>query len=338
MSRRDCLCRAIKQYMNDGVRRLIVPGRFEAVLHEGTTLDGLILDFVKKAELDYVLGSTCKALKDANPQAQAFHAALDRCLGLDKPAHPGRPRWYDHRLPLKKPLIDRDDLRDVLYKMLEADPENPRVMTVRGAAPGKTWCRWLIQHVAEELDLEPPVHMDLLEVGSVDGLARQLVDKLGLPYADFQARFSTEVREGKYFNNWLSGESRVFGRGRRWILVFDHIAKPGVPQDVSNTVIDLAIRAMNRELTNVWVILLDCPETDALEENDLPFEEEVKPIPKDMITDFVDWLVAQRRAAGDDGAAVPPEVRALIEQPFPLGKPELTLLRRRIVRWLREGP
>jgi hypothetical protein len=324
--------------MNDAIRRLIVPDRFAGVLHESTTLDGLILDFVKKAELDNSLVETCQTLKAENAQAREFHAELDRCLGLDNPTPSSRPRWYDHRLPLNKPLIDRDDLRAGLYKMLEADPENPRVMTVRGAAPGKTWCRWLIQHVAEELDLEPPVYIDLLGGESVDGLARQLVDKIGLPYTDFQARFSTEVREGKYFNNWFSGESRYFGSGKRWLLVFDHIAKDGVPQDVSNTVIDLAIRAMNRELTNVWVILLDCPVTDALEESDLPFEEEVKPIPKDLITDFVDWLVKHRRAAGDNNAAVPLDVQDLLEKPFPLGKQEMTLLRQRIVRWMREGP
>jgi hypothetical protein len=337
MSRRDCLRSVIEKYMNDPIRRRIVPGRFHGVLPDGTTLGGLILDFIAKAELDNSLHDLCRRLEDDNPN-KAFHAALEHCLGLDNPTSPGRPRWYDHRLPLKKPLIDREDLRAGLYKMLEADPENPRVMTIRGAAPGKTWCRWLIQHVADELDLESPVYLDLLGGDSVDGLARQLVDKLGLPYADFQERFSTEVREGKYLNNWLSGESRHFGKGKRWLLVFDHIAKDGVPQDVSNTVIDLAIRAMNRELTNVWVILLDCPVTDALEENDLPFEEEVKPIPKDMITDFVDWLVEHRRAAGDNNPVVPLDVQDLLQKPFPLGKPEMTLLRKRIVRWMREGP
>ena len=337
MSRRDCLRRAIETYMNDPIRRRIVPGRFDGVLPYGTTLGGLILEFIKRAERENSLMQSCAEIKVDNPNVE-FHAELDRCLGLDNPKNPGRPRWYDDRLPLKKPLIDREDLRASLYQLLEADPENPRVMTVRGAAPGKTYCRWLIQHVADELDLEPPVHVDLLEVESVDRLAKRLVDKLGLPYADFQARFSTEVREGKYFNDWLSGESRRFARDKRWLIVFDHIAKDGVPQDVSNTVIDLAIRAIKRELTNVWVILLDCPATEALEEDDLPFDEEVKPIPKDTITDFVDWLVALRRAAGDDDAAVPGEVQNLLQKPFPLGKREMTTLRQRIVRWLREPP
>jgi hypothetical protein len=337
VSRRDCLRKTIEKNMNDAIRRRIVPGRFEGVLPDGITLGQLILDHIKKTEIENTLNQTCAEMKADNLNPE-FHTELDRCLGLDNPTNPRRPRWYDDRLPLNKPLIDREDLRAGLYQMLEADPENPRVMTVRGVAPGKTYCRWLIQHVADELDLESPVHIDLLEVESVNRFAMRLVDKLGLSYADFQVRFSTEVREGKYFNDWLSGESRRFGRGKRWLMVFDHIAKNGVPQDVSNTVIDLAIRAIKRELINVWVILLDCPSTDALGEDDLPFEEEIKPIPKDMIIDFVDWLVELRRAAGDADASVPRNVQDMIEEPFPLGKPEMKKLRQRIVLWMRERP
>jgi hypothetical protein len=337
VSRRDCLCKTIAKYLNDPIRRRIVPNRFEGVLPERTTLPGLIQDAVLEAELDNALGRLCSDLKGDN-ENPAFHTELDKCLGLDNAENSTRPRWYDDKLPLMKPLIDREDLRAGLYQMLEADPGNPRVMTVRGTAPGKTYCRWLIQHVADQLDLELPVYVDLSEIGSVDRLARKLVDLLKLSYADFQTRFSTEVREGKYFNDWLAGESRRFGAGKRWLIVFDHIAKDGVSQDVSNTVIDLAMRAMRRELTNIWVVLLDCPVTDVLEEDDLPFEEEVAPIPKDLITDFVTWLVDVRRAAGDRAAAVPKEVSELLQKQFPLGKAELTALRRGIVRWMRTGP
>lgn len=323
--------------MNPEIRRQIVPGPLQDILPVGTTLPDLVAKFVHKADLESRIPELCEELKRDNPTSNRLHELLDQCLGRDNPLSTGRPRWYDDRLPMKKPLIDRDDLRDGLYQMLEADPSNPRVMMVRGTAPGKTYCRCLIQHVAAELGLERPVLIDLLEVDSVNRLAERLVDKLGLSYADLKVRFSTEVREGKYFNDWLSGRSRDFGADKRWLLVFDHLAKEGVPQDVSQTALDLAERAMNRDLTNVWIVLLDCPVTDALEE-DPPYEEEVRPITKQSIEKFIAWLLELRLAAGDANPQVPQEAQDLLQQTFPLQKAKLQALRNSLYRWMRQGP
>ncbi|NCC41016.1 MAG: hypothetical protein EOM21_16535 [Gammaproteobacteria bacterium] len=121
MYRRECLDRVIQKCMNDPIRHLIVPGRFRGVLPDGTTLGDLILDVIENAELDHSLREIYQRLESDNPNAE-FHVAMESCLGLGKPTSPGRPRWYDHRLPLNKPLIDRKDLRAGLYRVLEADP------------------------------------------------------------------------------------------------------------------------------------------------------------------------------------------------------------------------
>ena len=322
--------------MNPNIRQKVVPHRLQGVLPEGTTLEGLVAMFVNEADENNCLSELCVDLKDDNPSTD-FHKLLDHCLGFDNPFRTGRPRWYDDRLPGMQPFIGRDGLRSGLFDTLEAHPGNPRVMTVHGEAPGKTYCRCLVQHVARKLGFGPPILVNLFDAESVNRLAELIVDKLGIEHTDLKARFSTEVREGKHFNEWLIGRVAQFDRRRRLVFVFDHIAKPGIPQDVANTVLDLAQRIMRRELENIWIFLLDCPVTDALEEEDLPFEEEVLPLPKDSITDFLSWLQLYLKKNGQAPPAFSQEITDLLGKPFPLNKRQLWGLKKAIIQWIREN-
>lgn len=337
MSRRDCLCDAILKYFNQELRRLVVPGPLDGVLPPGTTLRDLALALLNEAEMHDTLGELCVALKTANANPD-FHADLDRCSGRDGIAAGGRPRWYDSPLPMKQPLIDRESLRAGLYEMLERDPRTNRLMIVRGDHPGKTYCRYLIQHVAEQLGLEPPVFIDLQETASVQQFAERLVDQIGLSHAALAERFSSQIREGRYFNDWLVGQSRTFGARTRWLIVLDHLAKPGIPQDLADTAIDLAQRAMEGNLKNVWLILLDCPPTESLDDLGPFYEEIVEPIPREAIAGFLDWAVELRRQAGDPAPLVPASIDATLAAPFPLQRAQLQGLRRDIVAWMRRRP
>ncbi|MEM6483388.1 MAG: hypothetical protein AAF662_00145 [Pseudomonadota bacterium] len=342
MSRKDCLRQVIAKYLNADIRRMVVPGALEDVLPDGTTLEGLIEKRIHEADQSFSLPNLCEEMKQKNPNP-AFHNELDACMGVGMSAGTltgvgSRPRWYDEQLPMRRPLFDRDELRAGLYDMLERDPVNTRLMTVRGEAPGKSYCACLIKHVIGELGLEQPVEIDLLSIDSVDRLATRLIDLLGLSHAQLRDRFSTEVREGKYFNDWLVGQSRSFAADKRWVIVFDHLAKTAVPQDVANTVIDLALRAEDRSLTNVWIILLDSPESDALIDANPPVEEVVSPIQQATIQAFLARLVDLRRAAGDPNPEVPDPISATLQEPFPLATNRLQSLRRDIVRWMRTGP
>lgn len=334
MNRRDCLCETIRMYLNQGMRRLFVPRALADVLPEGTNLPGLILDKVKRAELSGELVELCNQIKNENPNVD-LHAAIDRCLGLD--AGLQRPRWYDERMPRREPLLDRENLRAALYDVIEKDPNDNRLMLVRGDQPGKTYSQHLIRHVTEQLGLEPPVFVDLLEMDSPQRFADRLVDRIGIPYGTLAARFSTPIREGSYFNDWLVGQSRTFGANARWLIVLDHLAKPGIPQDVSDMAMDLAQRAMAGDLKNVWVIVLDFPAGDAI---DLSAYSEVtiEPLPKETIQQFLDWAVELRRMAGDPDPQVPQSINDTLALAFPLQKAELDGLRRGIKDWLKRRP
>lgn len=337
MSRRDCLSDAIVKYMNTNLRQIVVPGPLNGVIPPGTTLQDLALKLILEAEREGRLPSFCKDLKAANPNP-TFHADLDRCNGLEGVAAGGRPRWYDDPLPMKLPLIDREDLRAALYEMLEQDPKNTHLMIVRGEFAGKSYCRWLIQNVARELGLQVPVFIDLLEIPSVQRLAERLMDEFALPYSGFRERFTTEIREGLQFNEWFAGQSRNFGAHKQWMLIFDHIAKPGVPSDVSSTVLNLAKLAMEVRLTNIWVVLLDCPDTEKLDDPGIYCEATVGPLTKIFVEGFVDWILEGRRQAGDPAPQVPQSICATLNSSFPLQKAQLHNLRREIVGWLKQRP
>jgi hypothetical protein len=325
--------------MNDGIRRLIVPGRLDGVIPDNTTLEALIENSVKKAERERRLSQLCSELKAANPN-EAFHVELDRCNGLDGVIAGGRPHWFDERLPVKLPLIDRENLRAGIYEMLENDPNNNRLMIVRGDSPGKSYGQWLIKHVAKAMGLNLTVFVDLLDtnVASVQKLAVRLTDAFGLPHKELQERFTTEIREGKIFNQWFAGKTRLFPPGQRWLLVFDHASKPGVPDDVAQTAIHLARLAMNVELNNVWVILIDSPDGEFEEFVDPFVDTTIEPLTPDLVQEFLDWAMELRRQAGDRNPEVPRKILDILTQQFPLPKVELGNLQREIVGWLRQRP
>lgn len=332
-----CLCEAIVEHLNPEIRLMVVPGAIGGIIPHGTTIFDLAMELVQTNEREGSLDTLRNDLKNANPNP-VFHTKVDECFGLDGVPAGGRPRWYDDRLPMNLPLINREDLRLNLYKLLEHGQANVRLMIVRGEYPGKSYCHWLITHVASKLGLEKPILINLLDISSVQELAEYLVDQLRLPHSEMVARFSSEIREGKYFNNWLVGQSRNFGAGKRWVLVFDHLAKPGVNQDVANAVLDLARRALEDRFTNVWVILLDCPITEAIDQPGRYYEESVEPLQRQEIGLFVDWVKELRRQAGDHATQVPNSITAALAGQFPLPKAELQRLQREIIEWLKRRP
>lgn len=334
--KQDCVCEAIVRYANHAIRSML-DDAFGGVIPHGTALRDLAKELVRNAECEAKLDTLRNDLKSANPNPD-FHAELDRCVGLDGVPTGGRPRWYDNPLPMDMPLINREDLRLSLYDLLEREQKKVRLMIVRGEFPGKSYCRWLITHVASEIGMENPIVIDLLDISSVQNLAERLVDQLGLPRRTLDERFSTEIREGKYFNDWLVGQSREFGADKRWLLVFDHLAKPGVNQDVANAVLDLAKRALESGLTNVWVILLDCQLTDAIDQPGRYCEESVEALKRQEIEGFVDWVKELRRQAGDQDPQVPQAITTALASEFPLSKADLDRLRREIVRWVQRRP
>lgn len=334
MSRRDCLCEAIIKYLNPGMRRLFVPGPLGEVLPQGASLRSLILDKLRSAELNDELEGLSGQIKAENPNSE-LHAAIDRCLG--RTGEWQRPYWYEERLPRREPLIDRENLRASLYEMLENAPKDNRLMIVRGDQPGKSYSQHLIRHVTEQLGMEPPVFIDLLEIDSPQQFADRLVDRIGIAYSTLSARFSTPLREGRLFNDWLVGQSRVFGANTRWLIVVDHLAKTGIQQDVTGMVIDLALRAMDGDLKNVWVIVLDFPGSESFDLGAYS-EVTVEALPKEVIQQFLDWAVELRSEAGDPTPRIPKSIVDALALPFPLQKAQLHSLRRDIKDWLRRKP
>ena len=316
---------------------MVVPGPLSEVIPPGTSLQDLAMELVQKTEREGQLDTLRGELKAANPNP-VFHAELDRCVGLDGVPAGGRPRWYDDRLPMNLPLINREVLRLSLYEMLEREQERVRLMVVRGEYPGKSYCQWLITHVANEEGFEVPIVIDLLDISSVQDVAERLADQLGLSHKVLSERFSTEIREGKYFNDWLVGQSRIFGADKRWLLVFDHLTKPGVRQEVADAVLDLARRAIEGRLTNVWVILLDCQLPEAMDQPGRYCEEFVEALKKQEIERFVDWVKELRRQAGDHAPQVPLSITEALASEFPLAKAELKQLQRELVLWLKRRP
>lgn len=100
---------------------------------------------------------------------------------------------------------------------------------------------------------------------------------------------------------------------------------------------DLAQRAMDGDLKNVWVIVLDFPAGDAI---DLSAYSEVtiEPLPKETIQQFLDWAVELRRMAGDTDPQVPQSINDTLALAFPLQKADLDSLRRGIKAWLMRRP
>jgi hypothetical protein len=258
--------------------------------------------------------------------------AIDAALG---PLANIRSRWYDEYMPMDMPFINRVDLREKLYDVLERKPQDKRLMIVRGESWGKSHSRWLLKHVASEIGFQEPVYVDLLQVPSLEELTELLVTELGLPFNAFKERFTTPVRNVKQFCSWFKGQTLAFSQlDQRWIIIFDHLCKSGVSQEILDLALNLGQQAYSRDLTNVWVVLLDCPPVETLRHPSRRQEELVTPISKQQVEALVMWVMQVRKMLGDP-APDPPEAIANILQTgvFPLKKEELESLEQNIASW-----
>jgi hypothetical protein len=256
--------------------------------------------------------------------------AIDRALGIGAAA--ARPPWYDSHLPMGKPFINHDSLRDTLFRFFER--EDFQLLKIRGSNPGKTYCRWLLRHLAGTNGMQV-IYVDAPSLHTVHDFAVFLVDSLGLAYREMSTRFGSEVNDGVLFNTWLQGRLRKIGAGgARRMLIFDHLAKPGVHQAVQETVVGLAKHALNRDLTNTWVVVLDCGPIEVLDDPGSAFEEVVPPLSRADVDDLMQWLTQVWNAAGEEVPQPPQELLDMLDRLGPsIGKEDLASLERKLAGW-----
>lgn len=292
-----------------------------------------LLELFNQANAQGWLNSLLRLINAWSPDPN-IRIAIDTALG---PEANIRPEWYDEPMPMGKPFIDRSDLRDQLFEVLQSHDGPVQLLMVRGKAWGKSHCQWFLKHVANVVGFQAPLYIDLMEIESLQDLAERIVDEFGLPFAEFRERFTTPSRIARNFSNWLVGKSRPFGEdNRRWLIIFDHLAKDGIVQEVRDLAINLAKRACGGDLTNIWIALLDCPAVEALEDPGRYRNETVTPIAKQEIERFLDWAQEVRENAGASSPHVPDSVRQMLATSrFPLGKSELRTLERDITTWWR---
>jgi hypothetical protein len=188
--------------------------------------------------------------------------------------------------------------------------------------------------VANEIGFLEPIYIDLLTVSSLNELYDKLLDSLSLEFPYQKNRFTTLVRDAKLFGQWFQGQTIQFGKNnQRWIIIFDHLCKPGIAQEILDLPLDLGRRAFNRDLNNVWIVLLDCL-PDAPERHPGRCQEEiVTPISKEQVERLLIWIEKTRRLAGDPSPKRPAPITEILGGSFPLEKEQLLSLEKNIATW-----
>jgi len=149
--------------------------------------------------------------------------------------------------------------------------------------------------------------------------------------------FTTSARDSKEFVGWLAGKlNNAPLLNSRYLLIFDHIAKPGVPVEAREVVIELARKAVNQELTNIWVILIDTEGLGEIEHPGASSEELVPQVTRHEVNNFLEFAWRFRGGIGHTPRNVPVALTEMLDGSIvALSKENLKKAEREIAQWMR---
>jgi hypothetical protein len=175
-------------------------------------------------------------------------ASIDRYYGV-----PDAPDPYEELVVLDEPFVNRQITRNKLRDLFQKP--NRRAMVVRGPrASGKTYSRWLIEHVARSETIEP-VYVELKDA-SLEEIVAQIINDLNLPPNEFRDRLAQFSTMAKGFNSALRGAARQMPAGQRWCLIFDSHDHDAVPNTTRDFVDVLLWEVARLQMPPIWMVVL----------------------------------------------------------------------------------
>jgi hypothetical protein len=177
----------------------------------------------------------------------ALRVAIDAYYGAPPPADP-----YDTLMALDEPFVDRQILRTKLRDLFQTG--NRRALVVRGPrASGKSYSRWLVEHVARSEGIEP-VFVQLKD-NLLEDIVWQVINDLSLPPNDFRDRMAQASTITKGFIPAFRGAARKM-LAERWCLIFDSHDYDTVPKATRNFVDELLSEVANLQMASIWTVVL----------------------------------------------------------------------------------
>jgi hypothetical protein len=181
-------------------------------------------------------------------RAPALRAAIDAYYGAPAGEDP-----YDALMVLDEPFVNRQKSRDKLRDLFQ-NP-NRRAMVVRGVrATGKSYSRWLIEHVARSEGIEP-VFVELKD-NVLDDIVAQIINDMSLPPQEFRDRLAQFSTITKGFISALRGSARRMPAGELWCLIFDSHDYDTVPKVMRDFVDELLVDVANLQMPPIWMVVL----------------------------------------------------------------------------------
>ena len=160
---------------------------------------------------------------------------------------------YDALMVLDEPFVNRQISRDKLRELFQTP--NRRAMVVRGIrASGKSYSRWLIEHLARTEGIEP-VFVELRD-NAIEDVVGQIINDLSLPPTEFRDRLAQASTMTKGFISALRGSARKMKEGEHWCLIFDSHDYDTVPQAMRTFVDDLLAEVANLQMLPIWMVVL----------------------------------------------------------------------------------
>jgi hypothetical protein len=201
-----------------------------------------------------------------------------------------------------RPFIDRDCIRDHLFRSLKVG-DGPRVVIISGTRPcGKTWSWHFLSFLQGKLESVRAAKVDLTDLTPPPtpyAVMYELAARLGLAKdlkRDGTALGATQARN---LVEWWAG--RLADSEDRYILVFDSLDHSRLPDETEDLIHRLARFAADQGDPPRFVLVLLGAEFELDVDTFVVGREDIQPIEEEHVRKFLAKLGEHR------GKAVPPE-------------------------------